>query len=163
MFPLIRRRADKKDIAKTLRSHITGRVIVKTLLDSLGIVCHIQLAGGQVSLLFAARHDLIGNREGSIVRVVAVLQRGRHELDFVLVACDLRQEAPARANNDNVDRAELLNRRVWQLCHCGHRVLGVALVIERHEVVQAFDLMAALRETRSANHHLLSRRNNFGI
>ena len=163
VFPLIGRRADKKDIAKALRRHITGRVIVETLLDSLGVICHVQLAGGQISLFFAALHNLIRNREGSVIRVVAVLQRGRHELDFVLVARDLRQEAPTRADNDNVDRAELLNRRVRQLCHCSHRVLGVALVIECHEVVQAFDLVAALRETRSANHHLLSRRNNFGI
>ena len=138
---------------------ITGQTC---LYVGLGLAA-IQLAGGQVRLFFAALHNLIGNRKGRVVRVVTILQRSGHKLNFVLVARDLRKETAARADNDNVDRAELLNRRVRQLCHCGYRVFGVALVVERHEVVQAFDLMAALRETRSANHHLLSRRNNFGI
>lgn len=86
--------------------------------------------------------QLIRDHEVGLVGVITVLQRSRHELDLILVPCDLRQEPSGRANHNNIDYTELLNRGMRQAGHILHGLFGVALIVEPEKVVQVLYLMA---------------------
>ena len=163
MPPLIGRCADNQDITERLRSHVPGRVVVEALLYRGGVVIHGLFARPKESLFLAAHHDFVGDRKSSLAGVVAVLERRRHKLDLVLVAGHLSQEAPACPDHYDIDRRELLDRRVRQMGHALDRLLVVGLFVKLHKVGQVLDLVAALRQPRGAHHHLLSLRNGIGI
>ena len=93
MFPLIRRRADNQNVSQALRCQIAGGVIVHAVLDEELVLPQGVLTLREVGEAHLAVKQLIRNNEVGLVRVVAVLQRRRHELDLVLVPCNLGEES----------------------------------------------------------------------
>ena len=89
MLPLIRRRADNQNVSQALRGQIAGRVIVHAVLDEELILPHSVLTLGEVGEAHLTIKQLIRDNEVGLIRVVAVLQGRRHELDLVLVSRNL--------------------------------------------------------------------------
>ena len=155
VLPLVRRCTDNQNVSQTLRSQIAGRVIVHTVLDKELVLPHSVLTLRKVGETHLTVEQLIRDNEVGLVRVVAVLQGRRHELDLVLVSRNLGEESSRRSDNYGVDDCELLNRRVRKLGHSLSRFLGVLFIVESKEVGEVFDRVPALCQACGAYHHLL--------
>ena len=76
---------------------------------------------------------------------------------------NLRKEASARSDDNDIDSAELLNRRVRELRHSCNGFFRIALIVQGHKVVEILDFVPALGKPRGANHHLFSLGHDSGI
>ena len=89
VLPLIRRRADKDNIAETVRRNIAGVVITYPGSNQAHIFLHGRLTLSEIAGFFFGSQNIIRNCVTSFARIIAVLQARRHKFDFVLVPRDL--------------------------------------------------------------------------
>ena len=103
---------------------------------------------------FICFHDSIWNSKCSMTGIIAVLQRCTHVLYFVLMPCDLCQEASACTNNSHGNDHEFLYCWMGKSCNVFYGLLTVGLMVKIHQICHVLDRMTVLCEPGSKDHIL---------
>lgn len=103
---------------------------------------------------FICFHDSIWYSKCSVTGIIAVLQRCTHVLYFVLMPCDLCQEASACTNNSHGNDHEFLYGWMGKACNVFYGFLTVGLMVKIHQIGHVLDRMTVLCEPGCKDHIL---------